>query len=455
MRNSQFDAIIVGSGPAGVSAAYPLVKAGLKVAILDGGLDSEKQDKKIDDFPNINFNETSNAYALIKKSSFVFNKTYNLLKLKSNVEIIQSLAKGGLSVQWHGIWDNFSDNELKEVGLPANEVRKEYQEVAKFINSKSLIHTNSKSEVYCVSRFPFNTGVAIEKLKKFKNFTYIPNQLVSTVNDNNDAVEVKSISIDKSIPQILRAKYLILAAGSINTTRILLRSLNLFNYKTTFLTKAHFLTACVSLKKNVRTDATIKSDQMVISSKDTLHGVGTFFVQLYKLNPLAVHKVLQYIPLPKFAAYPLLYLFYPLIMVADIRFPSFESKDKFIRLIKGRDKKDILEISFKESLDEKRDHKLEFSKVAKNLRSLGLFPLKTTSDYSTSHYAGGVPYQKGGKLSVDINGKLNQKDRIYVADSSIWRALPAKAPTFTIMANASRVAKKVLKNFNKDDKILK
>lgn len=31
----EFDVIIVGSGPAGTSAAYPLVKAGLKVLMVD------------------------------------------------------------------------------------------------------------------------------------------------------------------------------------------------------------------------------------------------------------------------------------------------------------------------------------------------------------------------------------------------------------------------------------
>ena len=32
-----FDVIIVGSGPAGVSAAFPLLEAGLKVLMVDGG----------------------------------------------------------------------------------------------------------------------------------------------------------------------------------------------------------------------------------------------------------------------------------------------------------------------------------------------------------------------------------------------------------------------------------
>ena len=35
--SSDFDVIIIGSGPAGVSAAFPLVEAGLRVLMVDGG----------------------------------------------------------------------------------------------------------------------------------------------------------------------------------------------------------------------------------------------------------------------------------------------------------------------------------------------------------------------------------------------------------------------------------
>ena len=35
-----FDIIIVGSGPAGISAAFPLVESGLNVLMVDGGKQS-------------------------------------------------------------------------------------------------------------------------------------------------------------------------------------------------------------------------------------------------------------------------------------------------------------------------------------------------------------------------------------------------------------------------------
>lgn len=464
--NYHFDVVIIGSGPAGVHAAYPLIKAGIKVAIIDGGLDSKKQDEDLNKSLYSSFRETSNAYNLVKKSSYAFNKTYELLRIKSKIEIIQTLAKGGLTEQWHGICDFFTNDELEVTGLPAEEIKKEYIEVGKLIklNSRGKLHPHSNlllgifrkkdnfnSILYQVPiAFSYRTSDTIDKLKRFKNFTYIPNQLVSIAKDKGRYVEVESFGINSLLKLQTTADYVILAAGSINTTRIILRSLNLFNYKTTFLTKSHFLTACIQpnafMKKVNLTEKPV--GQLVISTRETNFGLGAFFVQLYKFNPKAIHKIIKTIPLPKFLSSPLLWFLVPTLMVADIRFPAFESKNKFCRLIKRKDQ-DIMEISFAESGNEQEIHKREFRKVTKELNLLGLFHVKSTYDYTTSHYAGGVPYRKKAeKISVDINGKLHQTKRIYIADSASWTALPAKSPTLTIMANAARIGKKVLENFS-------
>jgi len=476
--NNQFDVVVVGSGPAGVHAAYPLIKAGLRVAMIDGGLDSKKQEEKLQEFPDAKLTKSGHYYDFVKESSYVFNKTYELLPIKSNIDIIQSLARGGLSEVWHGICDFFSENELVAIGLPSGEIKREYKEISKLIKlnfrtpldlhgrlllEKAKGNTHRKNSMYQVPLvFPYRTNSFIEELRRLKNFVYLPNQLVYSVKEKRNHVEIQSFSIDKKDESTARTSFLILAAGSINTTRIILRSFKLYNYKTSFLTKANYFVPCLHLRSLGKKNDSKKGKygQLVISSKESNRGVDSFFIQLYRLNPLFLHKGLPYISIPKIIALPLLSVLAPYVVIADIKFPAFESKMTFCKLKKETGEKDTLEISFKETNKDILRHKREYNKIRQQLWSLGLFPLRTIFGYITSHYAGGVFSKQTQKktqkmLSVDKNGKLYKANKIYIADSSSWKILPAKPPTLTIMANAARVGKNVLKRINKNKDLQK
>src|SRR3989344_8232193 len=220
MSKTLYDVIIVGSGPSGVHTAYPVIETGLRVAIIDCGL--------------------------VGKFDSVSEKTNQFLKIKSNIKINQSLAKGGLSEVWPGICDFFNKKELTNLGLPPSEILDEYKEISNLINlelqpelniqTQSIL--NADKQVY---RLPitisYHCSEVIEKMKKSKNFKYIPNHLVYKFKEEEGFLELESKLINKSTVIKIKTKYLILAAGAINSTKILLRSLNLYNFKTPFLQK--------------------------------------------------------------------------------------------------------------------------------------------------------------------------------------------------------------------------
>lgn len=445
-----FDVVVVGSGPAGVHAAYPLVKAGLHIAIVDAGLDGKKIENALAT------KHKSNPHDLLAKSGYVFNKTYELLKVKSNTDIIQSLAKGGLSEIWHGVCDFFTPQELETIGLPKDEIQKEYQEIARRINLKlrplldlhgKFILKKAKNKVYRLPVvYSYRTSSVVEELKKHKNFTYIPNQLVVNVQDKNKYVEMENISIEGKERIFIRSRYLILAAGALNTTRILLRSFKLYSHKVPFLTKGHIMFVCLHPRTLIKQSKNNNFGQVSLVCNKVKNGLNSFFVQFYRCNPQSKNLALQYIPLPKQLASLLFSIIAPYLVIVDIRFPTFESNKSFCRL--KNTKQEILEISSPKITNVIKKHKKELEIISKEIRALGLIPLKTITSDVTSHYGGGVPFSpKPNKLSTDFNGKLHQTKRIYIADSSTWKALPAKPPTLTIMANASRVGKTVLNKF--------
>lgn len=425
-KSNLYDVVVVGSGPSGLHAAYPLIKTGLNVAIIDGGLNGNPND--------------------------VFAKTNQILKIQSNIKINQSLAKGGFSHVWPGICDYFSEKELIKIGLPPNELAKEYKEVSKLIKLDvkpaldlhgSLILKTNKNIYRLPIAHSYWTGSVIDDLKKFKNFEFIPDTLVTDIKDGKTFIKIQSLSIDNKTKIMYKSKFIILAAG-LNTSRILLRSFNLYNYKIPFLTKGNYMFAC--LHPRILFNKTIfkaeKTSQVAISNSD-------YFVQFYKSNPSALEKALPYIPLPKKIASLLFKILTPFLVIADIRFGTSEDKSRFLQLKKSKTGNDILDISFHLTLGEIQTHKKHLNKIKKDLFRLGLIPLKLLNGDVTSHYANGVPISDIPRvLSTDQNGKLHQANRIYIADASTWQYLPAKPPTLTIMANARRIGKQVLENFH-------
>lgn len=455
-----YDVIIVGSGPTGANAAYPLIQAGLSVAIVDGGLDSNQKVKNT----KLKLSKTnSNAFGLLKRSSYVFNTTYNLLKIKSNIEVIQSLAIGGLSEIWHGICDYFSTEELIAIGLKPHQIQNEYAALLSrlpiitrppldyhgiTIQNNATKSLNSKINIKTLPIMThYNTKNIIQYFTRQNNFTYHKNQLVTMIADNKSHVTIKTKSIHSNKSYEFKAKYVIMAAGSINTTRILLRSFNLFNYKTTFLTKDSYIVVCLNIKSLfIRRKKKVKNvGQIAFTNIKTKQKKDEYFVQFYKCGPFAIEKGLQYVPLPKNVSKKLLSFLAPFLVIADIRFSTHESNHKFSCLKKIENNQDMLEIVFKEDKKVQKSREKKVKIITRMLTQIFLIPLKTVHSDVTSHYAGGIPFNKrSSRIYSDKNGKLNKSQRIYIADSSTWRTLPASPPTLTMMANAVRVGKVVL-----------
>jgi choline dehydrogenase-like flavoprotein len=59
------------------------------------------------------------------------------------------------------------------------------------------------------------------------------------------------------------------------------------------------------------------------------------------------------------------------------------------------------------------------------------------------HYAGTLPMSRdGGALSCDASGRLRGLRGVWIADGASFPTLPAKNLTFTLMANATRIAER-------------
>jgi thioredoxin reductase len=115
----EFDVIIVGSGPAGVSVAFPLVEAGLKVLMVEGGREARipppsrpflterssntEQWKWMlgENFHALRKMEAVSPKLRVPTHGYVFDDFIDSNRIKvDNFVAIGSLAKGGLSNAW-------------------------------------------------------------------------------------------------------------------------------------------------------------------------------------------------------------------------------------------------------------------------------------------------------------------------------------------------------------------
>jgi hypothetical protein len=148
----EFDIIIVGSGPAGVSAAFPLVESGLKVLMVDGGRHS---DITLPDKPFLNTRTEDanqwewmigkNFHALqmqeaispklrVPTQGYVFDGFGAANRIESQEFVaVGSLAAGGLSNAWGCGVSCLSAEELTKFPFNASEIDRSYEAVAKRI----------------------------------------------------------------------------------------------------------------------------------------------------------------------------------------------------------------------------------------------------------------------------------------------------------------------------------
>jgi hypothetical protein len=516
-----FDVVIVGSGPAGVSAAFPLVDAGLRVLMVDGGhvarlvpptgqfLNVRRQDFDQSDWMiGQNFHALRQADAVSPKlrvptHAAVFEGFEFANRIVANDFVaVGSLAPGGLSNAWGCGVARMTDKELASFPVKPSEMHTSYAAVAKRIgvsggygddlsdffgldewshgtvpidslqDSMLLRYTSSRGALLqsgfrlgrarvavlttpqidrqacnlcgtclwgCGRRALYAATDDLQRLHGRQGFLYRPGFLVERVESQGDSVAISGVGTDGAVA--LRARRVLLAAGTLASTRLALQAIN--HRKPVRMQSCPTAAFMLWLPRHLgrRHEPAFGLGQLSFSLD--LDADIQAFGSLFNTTGIPVSEFARHMPLGKRYGVDLLASLLTSCVVGNLFLPgslsdvSLQLDEDDQLLIRGGYRAEV------EMLMREAKHKLR-----KGFMKLGalLMPIsfKVGRPGSDIHYAASLPMNAKPVLGqTDRFGELEGATGIHVVDGASLSYLPAKSHTLTIMANAERIARHV------------
>jgi choline dehydrogenase-like flavoprotein len=297
----------------------------------------------------------------------------------------------------------------------------------------------------------FRPRYLIEDLMKRPNFRLERGRLVTRFHDEGPlGVEIRCRDIDRETTRTFRARRLLLCAGAINSARIALNSLGLVGKQVPILCNPYTYVPCVcmSLLGREVADRRHSLSQLVAIYKPEEASDDVVTTQFYSYRSLLLFKLVKEIPLPPWAGLLISRLLVNSMAILGIHHSDSPSPGKNMRILASTD--DVapeLCFDFARSPNEELARRRREQRLLRLFFRLGLIPLSRLSPGAASsiHYAGTIPVATGrfDEWGVTPAGQLLQASNVYVGDSATWRYLPSKGLTFTLMANALRVAERI------------
>jgi choline dehydrogenase-like flavoprotein len=519
---NSLDVLIVGSGPAGISVAWPLVKAGLAVTMFEAnngelpasplatsytawrnnpnrwrdvlGSDLKGLITDIDYSPKYS---TPLARAVIQHGSN-FPPELHI----ENAVVARAGTVGGLSSIWGGFCAEFDETDMKgfpisyetlatsyhavteRIGVsgvrddlgdflgpdlalqsplplnaPAKHVLKNYKRHTHsgftLGQARNAVLTAAKSGrsacvqcglcLYgCGQKSIYNSSDEIPELLRFSNFTYVQNAKVNKLISIGNEEHKIQVILNQTATTVA-AKTFVLAAGTLNTTALLLDYYRLYGKAVRLLSNPVAGMAFI-VPKFICQDFSANSFALgQLSYRLALNADQYSTGVMYGADTLPLYLFASRMPFTKPVSWALSSALAPAILMTTCYLSGDMSNMQLsLNLENG---KQVLHIKGDMPSSTISVLRSAGKKLVSHMARLGayLVPGSFTASPAGSdgHLTGTVPMGGTGPLSCTKDCELTGGKRVYVVDGAWFPSLPPKHCTFTIMANAHRVGEDI------------
>lgn len=501
------DIIVVGSGPAGVSAAWPLVEAGVRVLMLDAsdGVPLPAPPRHASpaawgDDPDRWRHELGAAGPLIgagRSPKFATPLAQATLAgfartglTTRNYFAVGSLAAGGLSRIWGALAAEFSTTELAAWGDQAAEMTTSYARVRTRIGtnpppvltppvarllkvyearrdirgfdletaSNAVLAEQRGQRAGCTACGQclqgcgwgsiYHSAHELDALARHRNFEYRSGMLVTDVGGEAGRQIVSARCGGETLR--FAAGAVVLAAGTLMTTKLALRRLGLAGRPVRLESNpvggsAFLLPGMIGQEPPARS---FGLGQLVytLAPREGVEAAGV----LYGVDSLPLSAIADRLPFTRPAALRLAQALMPAMVLATGYLPGRFSDNRLVLEDDGADGRLVIE--GRQDRETGQLLHATFRSLGGKLRKLGAWHLPFSTQAlepgSDAHPGATLPLGAAGDLGTDLMGGLNGAPGIHVVDGASLPLLSARHPTLTIMANADRIARSLAQRFS-------
>lgn len=521
---------VVGSGPAGVSAAYNLLRKGLRVTMLDVGFRLEPQRQQIVDRLAAGMPESwdeqslddlrgptkASARGLPQKlvygSDFPYRAPSELIQLHQHkTDLVISHALGGLSTAWGanvipflaqdvanwpiGLADlapyyravfSFVDLAAREDRLsrhyplytdryqplrPSRQAEalledlERHQETLarhgfEFGQSRLAVRTYPRNGdagcVYCglcLYGCPYGliycSALAIPELQQFPNFQYVPGYYVERLAESPEGITIHARRVADGQAHQFSGERVFLGCGTVSTTKIVLESLGALGREVLLRDSQYFLTPLLRFQPepDVTTERLHTLSQICLLLRDPALSPRSIHMLVYTYNDLYRRALEKLLPIRSVRNRLLSRL-----SIIQGYLHSDDSATLAMRVERAAGTCPTRVIL--EGRPNPRT-RVVIRQVLRRLRAAApalrsaIVPLMThaVAPGKSYHVGASLPMrERPGEFECDVLGRPAGFTRVHLVDASCFSSVPATNVTFTVMANAHRIADQALES---------
>jgi len=302
----------------------------------------------------------------------------------------------------------------------------------------------------------YRPAVTLAECERFPAFQYIPGALVTHFG-YDEAGTVRDVFIEPlaaGTPDRVTGDLLVLAAGTLATTKIVLDSLwrhtgrieRLAGLMDNRQIHVPFLTLPMIGQPALTASYQFHHLAFGLTTRDPrtyVHG------QITTLKAASVHPVVASLPLDLAGSLGVFRSLRAALGIANVNLHDTRRPESWATIRPTGNDRSELVLHYADPPDEAARLAEAVARTGRALRRLGcLVPpgmTRVLPKGASVHYSGTLPMTRSdeGPLTCDTSGRLRGMTNVVIADGATFPALPAKNLTFTLMANAARLASAV------------